>query len=578
MNKCRRGSRSAGISFLILFVFGCAPALFPIVKPAQKIEYDQIAKAKAEDYFIKARDLERKGHVREAESWYERAYQLDPSSRELRHLMAQKYIEAGKFLQAIVLVKGNKTVAQLDAEEKKIVTGIYLKMGEFAKAAETLESIDPKSDADNYSLAVVYEAMGDAPKALRYYRMFYQKSDASLDAGLKILRMELALKEFQAADSFLVFLETRHGENSNLAAMRGVIAQSRGDTAAALGLFNKAVVLDSSNEDGLRSAAQIYLQKNEYDKAIANYEKLSRNSQLYKDVYSRTLAILYYYNKQFTQAERLIQTLLGNSYNDDELHFYLGLVYGALQKNDLERIELEKSISLRKDFEDAWRELCYMSIREKNFDGALAAAERYTAVFPKSASAWRLKGTVQSQKKEYRAAQTSYSTAVALDSSNITAWFELGSCYERGKNIAGAAAAFKKVLKLRPSDPAASNYLGYMWAEKGMKLDSARILLESALKAEPDNGAFLDSYAWIFYQMGEFEKAGMYMQKAVARIHNDPVVFEHLGDILYKSNDIRGAVIAYKRCLELSGNGDGDSVRRKIISIEPLLRYSKEPK
>ena len=566
------------IPSLALLLSSCAPGLFPVVKPAETVGHDHMAKAKAEDYFIKARDLERSGHPHEAQSWYERAYQLDPSSRDLRNQVVQRYIEDGKFLQALVLIKGSRSVRQLDIEEKRTVTGVYLKMGEFAKAAETLESIEPKSDADNYSLAIVYEAMGEANKALPFYLAFYRVNDASLELGLKIMRMQLALKQYQAADSLLVDLEAKHGETAAVHSMRGLIAVSRGDTAAALGFFNKAIALDSLNEDGLRSAAQICLQKNDYGKAISYYEILSRNSQLYKDAYSRTLAILYYYNKQFVPAEQLMQKLLGDSYNDDELHFYLGLVYAALEKYDVARLELEKAIALKGDFEDAWRELCYVLLRERNYEGALATAERYCGALPKSAAAWRLKGNVQNQKKEFAEAQTSFSKAVALDSLNPAAWFELGSCFERSKDIPRAAAAFKKVLTLRPSDPAASNYLGFMWAEKGIKLDSAKTLLESALKSEPDNGAYLDSYAWIFYQMGDLEKAYAFMEKAIARIHDDPVVFEHLGDILSKRNDPAAAATAYRKSLELNGDGESQPLREKIINLEPLLQHAQEKK
>jgi Tfp pilus assembly protein PilF len=109
-----------------------------------------------------------------------------------------------------------------------------------------------------------------------------------------------------------------------------------------------------------------------------------------------------------------------------------------------------------------------------------------------------------------------------------------------------------------------------MWAEKGMKLDSAKALLESALSRDPDNGAFLDSYGWIFFQLGAMEKAYEYILKAVVRIHNDAVVFEHMGDILSRRNDREGALKAYKRSLEYNPD-NGDIVREKIIDLENII-------
>lgn len=108
-----------------------------------------------------------------------------------------------------------------------------------------------------------------------------------------------------------------------------------------------------------------------------------------------------------------------------------------------------------------------------------------------------------------------------------------------------------------------------MWAEKGIRLDSAKVLLESALSKDPDNGAFLDSYAWIFFQQGSVERAYEYIVKAIVRIHNDPVVFEHLGDILSRRNDSKNAIIAYEKCLEYNPD-NSELVRKKIIDLETV--------
>lgn len=161
----------------------------------------------------------------------------------------------------------------------------------------------------------------------------------------------------------------------------------------------------------------------------------------------------------------------------------------------------------------------------------------------------------------------------------MTAWTpaggsKLGSCYERSGDISHAADAFRRVLRLRPGDPAASNYLGYMWAEKGINLDSAKTLLESALSKEPANGAFLDSYAWIYYQQGDVDGSYRFITAAISRIHDDPVVFDHLGDILHKRNDNERAVQAYHRSLEYNPD-NAEKIRRKIVDCEVILIREK---
>jgi tetratricopeptide (TPR) repeat protein len=557
------------ILFYTLWNLNCTPAIFPVVKPVEKIEQDQILRMKAEEYFVLARDMERRGLDVEAERLYERAYDLDPSSPELRDHLVRKYMGAGKFMQALLLVKGKEKKHALTADEQRMIAGIYLKMGEINKAFETIEGITDKDETDYYSLAIMYEQVGNVDKALRYYRAFYQRNDESFGLGLKIVRMLLAQKQSDAADSLLDVLQNHYGDKAELYNLRGVLAMVRSDTTAALDLFNKAMTVDSLYEDAARNAAQVNIQKNDYGRAINCFETLYRNWGIYKGEYGRTLATLYYFDKRFVDASHLMATLLESSYNDADLHYYFGLVLIALGNNEQARIEIEKSIVLRDDYPEAWNELFSLAIREQNYDRAFETAERYRARLPQNAAAWRLSGYSLSLKKDYEHALPYLLKAVLLDSMDIGSWFELGSCYERNKDILHAADAFKRVLQLNPGDPAASNYLGYMWAEKGIRLDSAKVLLESALSKDPDNGAFLDSYAWIFFQQGSVERAYEYIVKAIVRIHNDPVVFEHLGDILSRRNDFKNAIIAYEKSLEYNPD-NSELVRKKIIDLETV--------
>jgi tetratricopeptide (TPR) repeat protein len=166
--------------------------------------------------------------------------------------------------------------------------------------------------------------------------------------------------------------------------------------------------------------------------------------------------------------------------------------------------------------------------------------------------------------------------ATEIDSADYFSWFEIGGILEKQKRIDEAAVAFRNVLRIHPGDAQAANYLGYMWAEAGVRLDSARTLIEVALEKDPDNGAYLDSYAWVFYQMGDYEKALRYMNKALEQenVRGDPVPYEHIGDIYFKLSDYKAAEGAYKRSLELK-TGDARRIRERLVEIKNLMRGKK---
>ncbi|MEO0276286.1 MAG: tetratricopeptide repeat protein, partial [candidate division WOR-3 bacterium] len=110
---------------------------------------------------------------------------------------------------------------------------------------------------------------------------------------------------------------------------------------------------------------------------------------------------------------------------------------------------------------------------------------------------------------------------------------------------------FEKVTKIDSLNASAYNYWGYMLAERGIKLELAMKLIEKALKIEPNNGYYLDSMGWVYYQMGDFEKAKEYLYNAVKVLESDPVILEHYGDVLMKLGDVETAKEFYKKALKL---------------------------
>jgi tetratricopeptide (TPR) repeat protein len=498
------------------------------------------------------------------------AFELDPSSSVLKEQMIRKYLENGKYAQALLVIKGERKNEDLSRVEKRTVATIYLKMGEYTKAVELFEGITDKTEEEVYSLGLLYESIGNFAKALENYEIFYSKNPDATQMGFKIGRLLLNEKRYNEAESLFLQMQEQSPQDPDVITNIGLAKLFNKDTLSGLHCFDSALAIDSVHEEALRSKAQVFINRNSYPEAVACYEKLHQNSE-YGEVYGRTLALLYYYNQQFDNAETLLNKFLATAIDDYELHYYLGLVYAGKGKNGEARIEFEKSLSLRLEFDDAWRELCYVAIREKNLDEALNVARRYTDIFANSPAAWRLMGYVCSLQKEFKGAADALKNAVKLDSTNTQFWFELGSALERDGKINAAADAFQVVLKHRPGNPAAANYLGYMWAEKGMNLDSSASLLKIALSQDENNGAYLDSYAWVFYQMGNVDSADVYIRKALARIEDDPVIYSHFGEILFKKGDHCGAVEALKRSVDLKCDNP-NQIRSRIIEIEQLMQ------
>jgi tetratricopeptide (TPR) repeat protein len=151
--------------------------------------------------------------------------------------------------------------------------------------------------------------------------------------------------------------------------------------------------------------------------------------------------------------------------------------------------------------------------------------------------------------------------------------FELGAVLDRQKRYADAEAIFKQVLARDPENAAALNYLGYMLAERGERLDESVGLLKKALQLEPDNGSFLDSLGWAYFKADKLELAEDNLRRAADHLKMNSVIQDHYGDVLFKLGRSEEAIAAWTRAL----SGDGDSidradVGRKIRTARQKLR------
>src|SRR5437870_9666163 len=90
--------------------------------------------------------------------------------------------------------------------------------------------------------------------------------------------------------------------------------------------------------------------------------------------------------------------------------------------------------------------------------------------------------------------------------------------YERQKKYDQAEEMFRKVLSTDPDNATALNYLGYMLADRGVKLEEALNYIKKAVNLDPANGAYLDSLGWAYFRLGKYELAEDNLLKASQHI------------------------------------------------------------
>jgi tetratricopeptide (TPR) repeat protein len=160
--------------------------------------------------------------------------------------------------------------------------------------------------------------------------------------------------------------------------------------------------------------------------------------------------------------------------------------------------------------------------------------------------------------------------------------FVEGSIYERQKKYDLAEESFHKVLADDPKNAQALNYLGYMLADRGTRLEEALGYIRRAVALDPQNGAYLDSLGWVYYRMGNYDLAEENLRRASEKIRSDPTVQAHLGDLYQKTGRLKLATTHWERALEewnktVPAEIDNDEVAKVQKDLETArVRLAKQ--
>jgi len=165
--------------------------------------------------------------------------------------------------------------------------------------------------------------------------------------------------------------------------------------------------------------------------------------------------------------------------------------------------------------------------------------------------------------KRYSDAEATLRDARKLSPRDVRILFQLGAALERQKRLDDAEAVFREALAVQPDSAPILNYLGYMNADRGVKVDEAMKLIQRAVDLDPENGAYLDSLGWAHYRLEQFVPAEQYLRRAVSKERNSAVVFDHLGDILKRRGNVQEAIVYWRRALD--GEDEGEELDRALV-------------
>ncbi len=249
---------------------------------------------------------------------------------------------------------------------------------------------------------------------------------------------------------------------------------------------------------------------------------------------------------------------------------HLNLASAFIKKNDIPSaiLELRQSIDLAPDAVEPHAILALVYTTQNKAELATQeyalALKNAAKLEPENIEIYKSLGAIYLQQHKLREAEGIFKLVVGLAPLDAEAHFYLGSIYYDLKDYTATEKEFKTAIKLKPDYHEALNFLGYFYLEQDKNIDRAGAMIKQALSFEPENGAYVDSLGWFYFKKGKFKEALVHLEKAASFL-NDPVIYEHLGDVFMKLGNRDSAKLNWEKSLKLDSTQD--KVKVKLLQV-----------
>ncbi len=569
------------------------------------------------------------GRIRDAVLEAQDILKRDGNNLEARRLLGRIYLrslgdmQAGTQSQEILklAIDQYEQIVKLDpksVEDHLLLGRLYRLNNELLKSENEFKAavkIQPDSEEAVTTLAYLYNEEGDSAHALEVLNTVPEKARTAKLYSALGYTYEQEKDYKQAVEAYRKSTELDH---DNLDAVRGLAQNlmNDGQTEAALEQYKAIVDADPSDAQTYMRIAEIDRRNGKFDQAMDALKKANAVVPDSLEV-QYNMAVIDEAQGKYDEAIQILNDLLTKTEHADGDYSTsdknnravflerLGTIYREAGKTQLADQTFRKMLGLGDDNAvRGYQQLIETYRDNKQWQQATAVADEAAKKFPDDrglqmvaasqqadmgspqAAITRVKGLLKgnaddrevyialaqmySRIKDWDNAEESINKAIDLSSKpedKDYAWFVAGSIYERQKKYDKAEEAFHKVLADDPKDAMTLNYLGYMLADRGTRLDEALGYIRRAVALDPQNGAYLDSLGWVYYKMGNYELAEENLRRASERMGDDPTIHDHLGELYMKTGRVKLAATHWERSLDewnktVPAEVDSDSVAK----------------
>jgi tetratricopeptide (TPR) repeat protein len=520
------------------------------------------------------------GNVEAALDAYRQAANADPADVETTRALAELCAQTGRTDEAIGHLARLEAARGLPPPLELLLARLYLRSGNTPAATPLLEAIVRRTPTGPEAvdlLASVYEGDGRYDEALALYAPLFEGETVRSGVRARVALLHLEARRPRQAVAVLAEAIAVEPESADLYLMLVQAQEQAGDLEAAIDACDRLIQLQPEKVEPRFHRARLQRQRCDTVAARATYEDLLRRAVRNDDLDARdetivTLAwgqagLLAFAARDWHAAADRLGTAIARS-PDPELDLVRLRARSLIEAGDLTGATTLVAQAARNFPDDLEVRMLACDIAAQRGDPAETVACPRSLIQNAAGSAEAYLAVSRSlmRRRLFAQAEATLREAIGRHPGDDRLLFEHGAALERAGRRSEAEHVLAAAIEHNPGNAMALNYLGYLLAESGRRLHDSLAYVERALALDPENPAYLDSLGWALFKLERYAPAEEKLRAALRYDATDPVLREHLGDLLDATGRPEEAVREWEAALEC-GHEEPERIRAKVQRI-----------
>lgn len=451
------------------------------------------------------------------------------------------------------------------------------------KAIDVLQEVMKNKNSDQIlkmQYAYLLGLSNNPKKAIAIFEEMERNGDYNDAIAYEKIKLYMSQNNLTGAENELKKMVKNNPSDTRFLGNLAEFYLKSGNLEEAERAFNDLLRIEPANISALLYKAQYYQMK----KDEQNYKKtiiaLVENKDLNLDTKITVLTDKFANAGKVDSTDKLFliqmcQNLTQQYADDYRSHHLLADMYYIGGRYEEARKSYLKTLSLDSKEYNVWQNLFYTQNALKLFKEMADSTESALEFFPANSIVYFYNGLANYQIDKLDKAEKGFRRALRFVGENKALegqlYSSLAELYHKQKRFKEMDESFEEALRIDPDNAYTLNNYAYYLSLRKDKLELAKKMSKKSLDIDKNSASFLDTYAWICFELGLYTDAKYYQEQALANGKEDmATIYEHYGDILFKLNEIEKALIYWTKAKE---SGSKNKSLPTKISTRKYVEY-----